>query len=528
MSRRTALFVVFVASGVACNAGEADGDGSAAVTYRADVQPILAMRCLGCHTEGGVAPFPLDSYERVREASSVVAFSLSSGRMPPVQTDPECRSYANERQMSEQERSTVLDWIAADMPEGDRNIPPDEPVMDELEEPTRVLVPPEAYTPVEGGDDYRCLVLDGDFDEPTFVTAHQFVPDAAALVHHVILYLVPAASVDALLEAEAQAPGPGYPCFGGSGHGGQPMGVWAPGGGAQRFPEGSAFVVPQGAKIVAQMHYNTAVGAAVADRSALRMVTTTPPQSRVTMPLYNGFFEIPAGDGDARLEFSLDVPEGPVRHIVSVMPHMHLLGKSIELQHVRGDERTCVSRIDSWSFEWQEFYDLRPDELIEVRPGDRLEYSCTFDNSAGDEPVAFGEGTEDEMCLHVVAMVEPYVEDTGAGLCPKFDACYAECSGAGDSCMLDCIAATGTVECASCMLEGLGACGQAHCPGESTALVQCINASCGVDLADIDGLFACLGTGACAEAFDAQWACLEPALEAGECSDVFGACGATL
>ena len=37
-------------------------------------------------------------------------------------------------------------------------------------------------------------------------------------------------------------------------------------------------------------------------------------------------------------------------------------------------------------------------EPIDFKPGDTLEYACTWDNSTGDAVVKYGERTDEEMC----------------------------------------------------------------------------------------------------------------------------------
>jgi hypothetical protein len=70
-----------------------------------------------------------------------------------------------------------------------------------------------------------------------------------------------------------------------------------------------------------------------------------------------------------------------------------------------------VLRIDEWNFDWQGGYTLR--EPLRVGPDDTLRISCTWDNSAENQPVVdgavlepqdvvWGEGTTDEMCLSVM------------------------------------------------------------------------------------------------------------------------------
>ena len=48
------------------------------------------------------------------------------------------------------------------------------------------------YTPnAERPDDYRCFILDREFENETFMTASNIVPDRSELVHHVIVFLQP-------------------------------------------------------------------------------------------------------------------------------------------------------------------------------------------------------------------------------------------------------------------------------------------------------------------------------------------------
>lgn len=509
------------------------------LSYYRDVQPILASHCSACHEPGGLGPMALTSYAEVVEFAELVGASIRTGEMPPWQPDPDCRSYVGERRMSEADKDTVLAWIEQGLVEGDpADVSPVEPPSLELEGVTQVVWSAEPYTPdTSTPDDYHCLVMDLDFEQPTYLTGYQVDPGDAGLVHHVIFYLVPPSGAASLAAADAASPEPGYSCFGSSGHGGQPMGVWAPGGLPVQFPVDSAFVVEPGSKIVAQMHYFTGGGVSGPDDSQLQLATRVePPQLRVSMPLLSGFFEIPADEPAHTVEFSLDIEDEQPKQIFSVMPHMHLLGQEIELSRERDGEQTCITRIEDWDFDWQQFYAMREDEFVELRAGDRLRYSCTFDNSAENQPivdgeqqpsgpVAVGEGTLDEMCLHVVAMVEPYVEDEQPQTpCPGIVDCVEQsCEPSDGQCFLGCSEAEPSA-CGGCLLPALNGCGAKFCPEEADAVVTCLALNCDADFTDFDALRACL-TGVCAPEFEASWACYSPHLYAGECSAEFGPCG---
>ncbi|MEZ4253505.1 MAG: hypothetical protein R3B99_35295, partial [Polyangiales bacterium] len=59
------------------------GDGGGAPTYHQDVAPIVARHCLTCHVEGGIGPFPLDTYEGVREVGPEARLAVERREMPP-------------------------------------------------------------------------------------------------------------------------------------------------------------------------------------------------------------------------------------------------------------------------------------------------------------------------------------------------------------------------------------------------------------------------------------------------------------
>lgn len=52
-------------------------------TYYGEVAEILQANCVGCHTEGGIAPFPLDDARWARNMAAAIADSVKQGRMPP-------------------------------------------------------------------------------------------------------------------------------------------------------------------------------------------------------------------------------------------------------------------------------------------------------------------------------------------------------------------------------------------------------------------------------------------------------------
>jgi hypothetical protein len=50
-------------------------------TYYRDVQPILDKNCVGCHIEGGIAPFALDNPKDAAKYARSAQFAVQQKRM---------------------------------------------------------------------------------------------------------------------------------------------------------------------------------------------------------------------------------------------------------------------------------------------------------------------------------------------------------------------------------------------------------------------------------------------------------------
>jgi hypothetical protein len=80
--------------------------------------------CQGCHGEGGIAPFSLESYEQAKMWSRTFEGVVQTGIMPPflAQTTAECQprfGYKDDLRLSADERELFERW--ADAPR--RNVP---------------------------------------------------------------------------------------------------------------------------------------------------------------------------------------------------------------------------------------------------------------------------------------------------------------------------------------------------------------------------------------------------------------------
>jgi len=84
--------------------------------------------------------------------------------------------------------------------------------------------------------------------------------------------------------------------------------------------------------------------------------------------------------------------------VLSVDPHMHLLGRSVRVEKVMANgDIECLFDIPKWDFNWQLSYWYENDVYLE--PGDVIRMTCEFDTSNRTTNTGWGDGTEDEMCL---------------------------------------------------------------------------------------------------------------------------------
>lgn len=531
----------------------------AATTYHRDVAPLLTQACTSCHVTGASAPFGLETFESAKTWAAASVTAISSGRMPPWLPDPSCREFTNQRVAPEGMAAVLESWIAEGMPEGDEqaSVGGDmavEPVF--TFEPTHIASMVEPYLPdVSLPDDYRCFVLDIDIPEERFLLSSRAVPEQKALVHHILVYAVSGSALTEVLEADA-AEGSGYTCFGApfpsseagaslSAAAGLPIlvGAWVPGGQALAPNPELSTHIPAGSRIIMQIHYNTLAGDVVADNSSFEMMLSeepTPFLAAARPVLLPGLFAAANDPAAVNKHLFKNYTDEPIT-IVSLGPHMHLLGSRYKAEVIRASGETeCAIEIPDWDFNWQERYHLQKEAPIVLAPGDGITLECEYDNTLANQPsingviedpadIRWGEGTRDEMCMNYLTMIEPYEpSQAGDSQCAGADECLASCEdGRTDmECLLDCDAVQPA--CLSCLLGQTIVCASG-CMAELLALRDAASfGPCFVNrMAMGSSLDRCLAAEA-TEAYEAFASCTAVPIEAGDCKDAWAGCGISL
>ncbi len=211
------------------------------VTYSNQVARVLQRNCVECHREGQIGPFALTDYDEVVGWADMMLEVIEDGRMPPWHATADHAEIANARFMSEEDKQTLRDWVAAGAPEGDSTELP--PPVDFVtgwnlpREPDLVVeMGQRPFTvPADGTVEYQYFVVDPGFETDRWVTAAQVIPGNRSVVHHAIAFIRP----------------PDGTRFRGLGW----LAAYVPGQRTLPYAADRGRRIPAGSKLVFQMHY---------------------------------------------------------------------------------------------------------------------------------------------------------------------------------------------------------------------------------------------------------------------------------
>jgi len=547
--RAVTVSAVLAAGALGCGS---DSEGDAApepdIVYHGDIEVIVQEHCRGCHDGTGTAPFALDSYDSVVSFAEVAAAAMEAGSMPPWAPDPGCNTLADARIVPSQDIVRFRSWLDAGTPEGSSDAAQPYVAPDLELDATHEGRVPDGYVPsAEASDDYRCFILDEiSLTEDLYLSAAQIVPGSPQ-VHHVLVYAMdPSLAADLAATDDADS-GPGYTCFGGPVAAGEDaatsfangfpnqIAAWVPGQSVQEMPAGMAVRIQAGSPIVMQVHYAAQAGGPSEDATELKLRLTdqAPEQLVTTRPLAVQDLDIPAGEANVEMTQRFTNYSDETIVVRQLAGHMHLLGKEIRGVLVpAAAEQSCLLDIPQWDFNWQQAYVMA--EFAEINPGDAVDVTCVYDNSAANQPVvdgvvqepvdvAWGDGTSDEMCLLYMSVVSPFSPAAGTSETECDPAASCDCdASSGIDCTLSCEEAS--FGCQACAFEATVDCTAIECGPAlleaNTCLLDCFMNT--LLMAGSPGR--CLAA-ECAAQYDAVTACMDPIVTAGTCGEGLAACG---
>jgi hypothetical protein len=414
-------------------------------TWYGDVGPMVRQKCAGCHRTGGIAPFSLMEHDEAVEMMGRMVKAVDDGIMPPwdAHDAPDCTPrypWKDDQRLTETERASLHAWVDAGGPAGNVRKLPDVPSTT-LEGANVEVAPVQPFVSSGNRDQFVCFVFDPNITSTKWLTGSQVFPTAPELVHHVNVHLVPPGEAEATIAAMGGIGVPKLPC---DHTPGVAIQSWLPGNPALVLPPSVGIPVAPGTLIAIQVHYHPAGGGGTDATSVALRLSDDKPRWRYTLGVYgnaSGAPNLQPGPGDPETGPVFMIPANAPDHtetivvqhstelkgelrILSVTPHMHLLGthERATVTHPDGETECLVD--SGWDFDWQRTYtyDADLDELPLFDAGSKVTVSCrwnnTFDNPnmsrllynsgfVAPYDVRLGFTTGDEMCLADFGVIQP-------------------------------------------------------------------------------------------------------------------------
>jgi hypothetical protein len=382
------------------------------VTWADNVACLFYTHCTSCHHTGGIAPFPMINYQDAYDNAGHIQEQVTAKTMPPWPPDQSYTNLAHPRTLTQAEIDLVNNWVNQGAVQGNPGNAPTPPTYSgaaQITNPDLSLRIPDFTLPVAMTNDvYRCFVVPSGLSADKYATSMEVLPGNTAIVHHVLLFEDTASTVDNL---DANDPGPGYTCFGGVGSStAKLIGGYTPGQSADNLPAGMGIKLNANTRLIAQIHYpQGSDGQLDSTRFSFKFSSTSLREVTIAAllnetKLINGPLYIPANTVQSFTE-RYQIPAVNFS-VISVLPHMHLLGQSIKSYSIStiGDTTKLIN-IPSWEFHWQGSYYFR--HPVKVPASSNLYAEATYDNTTNNPEnpnsppldVQWGEQTTDEMMM---------------------------------------------------------------------------------------------------------------------------------
>ena len=148
-----------------------------------------------CHRSEGVGPFPLETWADVVGHAPMIEQVVQAGTMPPWFAAPvagqHASLWANDRSLSESDRSDLLTWLRSDRLEGDVADAPLARVFPEawtMGTPDLIVqIPAPIQVKATGTMPYQFVTAETTLEEDKWVQGYEIVPTDRSVVHHVIV-----------------------------------------------------------------------------------------------------------------------------------------------------------------------------------------------------------------------------------------------------------------------------------------------------------------------------------------------------
>ena len=358
------------------------------ITFTEHIAPIILQNCTPCHRSGEVGPFSLITFEDVSKRGKFIHKVTESRYMPPWRADHDFGEFKEVRKLTIGQINLIRLWVQDGMPQGPKTelLIPNFNVGTQLKEkPDLILKLNKPFRiPTNNKEEYYLFSLPTNLKENKFVKAIEFRAGNKRLVHHSrisvdttqIMRITDGKSIDDSTIAEYGKIKMKEEFWSG----------WVPGNNPIEYPDGVAKQLTAGSDLLINIHYAPNLLSNEIDSSLINLYFSKEPikhhlktfilQER---DITNQPFEIPA---DTVITFYAKSVELPYEiTMLSVQPHMHLLGKSLRSFAITpsGDLIPLI-KISNWDFDWQMTYQYKNEQKIPF--GSIIYAEVTYDNTS--------------------------------------------------------------------------------------------------------------------------------------------------
>ncbi len=384
----------------------------AQISYSKQVAPILEKKCAACHTEGGIGPFAMSSYQMVKGFSPMIREVLRTDRMPPWNVDPHVGKFADDKSLTPDEIKTVVHWVDQGAPRDGTADPLAVAAKKRtvqqwpLGKPDLVLEIPSYTIPASGVVDYQRPVAVNPLTEGKWIKASTYVVSQRQAVHHFLSGYI------------KEVPKDGK---GNEDRWGASMGGYAVGAESTLWPKNVGTYLPPGGAVGFQAHY-TPFGKEVTDKSLLGLYFykdgEKPGLVMHSSVVVDNTIVLPPGEARHEETAYIDVPKDML--LYSAFPHAHYRGYASDLwlQLPDGSKKRILA-MPRYDFNWQREYSFA--EPMKIPAGSKLIAHYWYDNSAKNpanpdpkRTVPWGDQSWDEMFY--TAIRYRWIDETSAKL----------------------------------------------------------------------------------------------------------------
>lgn len=377
-------------------------------TFHEDIKPIIHRNCAICHNPKGAGPFDLITYQDVYKRGQMIKEVITKKYMPPWPADPNYRSFLNQKSLTDEEIKKIVAWIDDGKIEGivnNNNIIDSILIKAKESKPDLVVKMKHAQIITDNNQD-KFLMMKFPFElkADTFIKTINFVPNNKQFVHHINAHLITYNnnqnknifkgnySVDTELFSDEECfeildlknNDGSYPTLTPS------VANYLPGSEQINYPEeiGGMKANKKNIILVNDFHYGPS-SSLETDSSYFEIYFSKEAPKRKIQETQLGTF------GISDIVPPLIIKANEVKKfrtkatitkdisLLTINPHMHLLGKSFLAYAITLKNDTIpLIKIDNWNFRWQYFYTF--EKMLKIPAGSEIIVDATYDNTTNN------------------------------------------------------------------------------------------------------------------------------------------------